>query len=84
MILNGYCLYTSLINGLQAVVYIANSELGLSSLAYADWMNDGAYIAVGLIVTTHVTYFVFENFVFENALRHAKEIFLLNYFIFTF
>jgi len=76
IILNGYCLYTtwtviaSLINGLQAVLYIAGSELDLDYYDFVEyWSNYGAYAALGFLVAAHVTYFIFENFVFEKSLR---------------
>ena len=42
---------------------------------YIDWMNYGAYTALTLLVAAHVTYFIFENFVFEKSLRYATVIF---------
>jgi len=81
-ILNGYALYTtwtliaSLINLLQAVVYFAGQlyyyeyKYGyLSSHLYLDLMEYGAYVGLGLLVATLVTYFLFENLVFGNSLR---------------
>ena len=66
----------SLINGLQAVLYIAGSELELGPIEFVmDWMNYGAYTALGFLVAAHVTYFIFENFVIEKSLRYATEIF---------
>merc|ERR1719348_1870705 len=80
IILNGYCLYTmwtviaSLINQLQAVIYIsmkafAEIDEPWDKEAYSYWMNCGAYTALTLLVAAHVTYFIFENFVFEKSLR---------------
>ena len=46
-----------------------------SYLEYVDWMNYGAYTALTLLVAAHVTYFIFENFVFEKSLRYATVIF---------
>merc|ERR1719348_489822 len=80
IILNGYCLYTmwtviaSLINQLQAVIYIsmkafAEIDEPWDKENYIDWMNYGAYTALTLLVAAHVTYFIFENFVFEKLLR---------------
>jgi len=80
IILNGYCLYTtwtviaSLINQLQAVIYIsmkafAEIDEPWDKEQYIDWMNYGAYTALTLLVAAHVTYFIFENFVFEKSLR---------------
>ena len=42
--------------------------------AYSYWMNCGAYTALTLLVAAHVTYFIFENFVFEKSLRYATVI----------
>jgi len=80
IILNGYCLYTtwtaiaSLINALQAVIYISKTAFEdidepWDDEAYSYWMNCGAYTALTLLVAAHVTYFIFENFVFEKSLR---------------
>lgn len=81
-ILNGYALYTtwtliaSIINLLQAVVYFVGDafvyeyDYGyLLSQVYKNFMEYGAYVGLGLLVAFHVTYFLFENFVFENSLR---------------
>ena len=65
----------SLINGLQAFLYIAGSELELDYYDFVKyWSNYGAYAALGFLVAAHVTYFIFENFVFEKSLRYATVI----------
>ena len=65
----------SLINGLQAVLYIAGQELELDYYDFVKyWSNYGAYATLGFLVAAHVTYFIFENFVFEKSLRYATVI----------
>merc|ERR1712002_1126480 len=77
-----WTLIASLINLLQAVVYFVgqmflydydygytNDDGYLLSQVFTDLMEYGAYVGLGLLVATLVTYFLFENFVFENSLR---------------
>jgi len=74
IILNGYCLYTtwtfiaSLINLCQAVIYIPVYGYLLLDLL-ENLMKYGAYGCLGLLVAIHVTYFFFENLVFEKTCR---------------
>jgi len=74
IILNGYCLYTtwtviaSLINLNQAIIWIPFYEFDAVE-SVQDLSKIGAYVCLGLLVATHVTYFFFENFVFEESLR---------------
>jgi len=75
LILNGYCLYTtwtviaSLINLNQAIIWIPVYEFEIELKPAYDLAKYGAYGCLGLLIAAHITYFFFENFVFEKTCR---------------